>query len=71
MHIASESDVAKSSRQIKRIMERAGWELQRQTGLHMQFRRPGNPFVVTLPHPKKDLPIGVVRDIERKTGLTF
>lgn len=63
--------MAKSSRQIKRILEQAGWKLQRQTGSHMQYRHPDSSFVVTLPHPKKDLPIGVVRDIAKKTGLKF
>lgn len=60
-----------SSRDIKRQLEKAGWRQVRQAGSHIQFRHPDNPLLVTLPHPKKDLSRGLVRDIEKKTGLKF
>ena len=38
---------------------------------HCQFRHPNSPMLVTVPHPKRDLPIGTLRSIERASGLTF
>ena len=28
-------------------------------------------MLVTVPHPKRDLPIGTLRSIEKASGLTF
>jgi predicted RNA binding protein YcfA (HicA-like mRNA interferase family) len=30
---------------------------------------PTKPGIVTVPHPKKDMPIGTLRSIEKQSGL--
>ncbi|MGC5885758.1 type II toxin-antitoxin system HicA family toxin [Ralstonia pseudosolanacearum] len=57
------------SAQVIRMLEEDGWELRRITGSHHQFKHPRKPGLVTVPHPKKDLPIGTVRSILKTAGL--
>jgi len=53
---------------IKRITA-AGWQLVATKGSHRQFKHPGRPGRVTIAHPRKDLPIGTVKSIERQAGV--
>jgi predicted RNA binding protein YcfA (HicA-like mRNA interferase family) len=46
-----------------------GWEQVAQKGSHVQFKHPTKPGRVTVPHPKKDMPIGTLRSIEKQSGL--
>lgn len=49
-----------------------GWELRRQKGDHRQYRCKGNRYVITVAGHKKDIvSIGIVKDIERYSGLRF
>ena len=57
------------SRVVLRKLAADGWVLQRVTGSHHPFRHPKKPGVVTVPHPKRDLPLGTVRSIEKQAGL--
>jgi predicted RNA binding protein YcfA (HicA-like mRNA interferase family) len=57
-----------NSRDIKSRLEAEGWVLVRVKGSHHQFRHPGTGKTLTIPHPKKDIPIGTVRDIYRSAG---
>lgn len=41
-----------------RRLEREGWKLSRTKGSHHQFKHAKTPGIVTVPHPKKDLPRG-------------
>ncbi|WHP30341.1 type II toxin-antitoxin system HicA family toxin [Trabulsiella odontotermitis] len=45
-----------------------GWILIRVTGSHHHFRHPIKRGLVTVPHPKKDLPVGTVKSIRRQAG---
>jgi predicted RNA binding protein YcfA (HicA-like mRNA interferase family) len=38
-------------------------------GSHHHFKHPDRPLIVTVPHPKKDLPIGTLKSIERSSGV--
>ena len=58
-----------NSREIIKALEADGWILRRVTGSHHHFRHPTRPGLVTVPHPKRDLPAGTVRAIERQSGL--
>jgi len=59
-------------REIDRILRRNGWVLVRSKGSHFQYRKPGNPFVATVPnHGNKDLSPGVIVSLERGTGLSL
>jgi predicted RNA binding protein YcfA (HicA-like mRNA interferase family) len=66
MHIIS---TCMGSRTIIRKLEAAGWRLVGVKGNHHQFRHPGRPHRVTVAHPKKDIPIGTIKSIERQSGL--
>jgi predicted RNA binding protein YcfA (HicA-like mRNA interferase family) len=57
-----------TSRDIVRRLEADGWRLVRTKGDHHQFKHPAKPGLVTVPHPKKDLPIGTLRSIYRQAG---
>lgn len=53
---------------IKR-MQAAGWTLRNVTGSHHVFVHPSRPGHVTVPHPKKDLGIGLVRKLMKQAGI--
>jgi predicted RNA binding protein YcfA (HicA-like mRNA interferase family) len=38
-------------------------------GSHVQFKHAQKPGRVTVPHPKRDLPIGTLKSIERQAAL--
>ncbi len=57
-----------SSRDIKRRLEREGWILERVAGSHHVFKHPLTRATVVLPHPKKDLGHGLVRNIYKQAG---
>jgi predicted RNA binding protein YcfA (HicA-like mRNA interferase family) len=59
------------SREIIKALLGAGWRHQRTTGSHWHFRHPIKPGLVTVPHPKRDLPKGTIRAIERQSGLSL
>jgi predicted RNA binding protein YcfA (HicA-like mRNA interferase family) len=58
-----------SSREVIRRLKAAGWILARVKGDHHHFKHDLNPAIVTVPHPQRDLSRGVVKSIERITGL--
>ncbi|USE82044.1 type II toxin-antitoxin system HicA family toxin [Acinetobacter tibetensis] len=53
---------------IKKI-EADGWYEVRVTGSHHHFKHPTKKGLVTIPHPKKDLPSGTVKSILKQAGL--
>lgn len=57
---------------IKNALNANGWVLVRVTGSHFQYRKVGVPYSITVPnHNGKDISIGVVKDLEKKTGLSL
>jgi len=46
-----------------------GWVLVHTVGSHHQFKHPAKLGKVTVPHPRKDLPLPTVRSILRQAGL--
>jgi predicted RNA binding protein YcfA (HicA-like mRNA interferase family) len=57
------------SREVIRELRRDGWYEVDQVGSHKQFKHPTKKGRVTVPHPKRDLPIGTLKSIERQAGL--
>jgi predicted RNA binding protein YcfA (HicA-like mRNA interferase family) len=51
-------------------LEKAGFELRRQTGNHMIMYKPGIRRPISIPQHPKDLPKGTLRAIIREAGLT-
>ncbi|MED2006715.1 type II toxin-antitoxin system HicA family toxin [Brevibacillus borstelensis] len=58
-----------SSRKIIRALEQDGWYVVHTDGSHWQFRHPIKPGRVTVPHPRKDIPLGTVKSIEKQAGI--
>jgi predicted RNA binding protein YcfA (HicA-like mRNA interferase family) len=58
----------RNSKDIVRRLQAEGWTLLRITGSHHHFGKEGVRFIVTVPHPKRDLPVGTVRAIYRQAG---
>jgi predicted RNA binding protein YcfA (HicA-like mRNA interferase family) len=57
------------SRAIISALKADGWEQVAQRGSHVQFKHPTKPGRVTVPHPKRDVPIGTFRSIEKQADL--
>lgn len=58
----------KSSDLIDELKD-AGWKLDRVKGSHHIFKHPDRGGHITVPHPKKDLGIGLVRAIRKQAGI--
>ncbi|HTQ12497.1 MAG TPA: type II toxin-antitoxin system HicA family toxin [Rhizomicrobium sp.] len=58
-----------SSREVIRLLVKAGWVEVRVSGSHHHFRHPARAGTVTVPHPVKDIPPGTLRSIERQSGV--
>ena len=52
-------------------LELNGWKLARTRGDHWYFRKEGFNRPTCVPHPKKDIPVGTLKTIERQTGIKF
>lgn len=61
-------DIQMDSREVIRRLERDGWRLVRTKGSHRQYKHPDRPGLVTVPHPKRDLPGGTLRAMFRQAG---
>ncbi|MCL2778470.1 MAG: type II toxin-antitoxin system HicA family toxin [Polyangiaceae bacterium] len=48
-----------------------GWYLARVSGSHHHFKHEIKKGAVTVPYPRKDIPIGTLRSIERQAGITL
>ncbi|MGL4386307.1 MAG: type II toxin-antitoxin system HicA family toxin [Snodgrassella alvi] len=57
-----------SSKLIKMLKEN-GWYEVAVKGSHHQFKHSTKKGRVTVPHPKKDLPLGTVKNILKQVGL--
>jgi predicted RNA binding protein YcfA (HicA-like mRNA interferase family) len=53
---------------IRRLQEN-GWFQVAQAGSHKQFKHPVKPGRVTVPFPKKDIPAGTLKSIEKQAGF--
>ncbi|HEX7790376.1 MAG TPA: type II toxin-antitoxin system HicA family toxin [Afipia sp.] len=59
------------SQEIIKALKSDGWKQVTQKGSHVQFKHPTKPARVTVPHPKRDVPLGTLRSIEKQAGLKF
>ncbi len=57
------------SRSVIAALKSDGWFQVAQKGSHVQFKHPAKPGRVPVVHPKKDIPIGTLRSIEKQAGL--
>ncbi|MBX9298786.1 type II toxin-antitoxin system HicA family toxin [Chromobacterium vaccinii] len=57
------------SDELIKIVEADGWVLVRINGSHHHFKHPAKKGLVTVPHPKGNLPKGTVNSILKQAGL--
>ena len=59
-------------RTVERKIVANGWYLVRVNGSHYQYKHPDKHLTLTIPnHNGKDLSIGIIRNLEKTTGLSF
>ncbi|MGF6442715.1 type II toxin-antitoxin system HicA family toxin [Paraburkholderia youngii] len=58
-----------NSAEVVKLIQANGWLFVRIAGSHHHFRRAGTRGLVTVPHPKKDLPAGTLNSILKQPGL--
>ena len=66
IRITRDETVETNSRKIIKRRKRDGFEPVKVSGSHHKFAK--GTRVVIIPHPKKDLPLGTVRNIYKQAG---
>ena len=57
------------SRDVLAALRADGWEQVAHKGSHIQLKHPVKAGRVTVPHPRRDLPIGTLKSIEKQAGI--
>ena len=57
------------SRTVIRLLRADGWRVIRINGSHHQMQHPTKPGTTTVSHPRKDVDIETLRNIERQSGV--
>jgi predicted RNA binding protein YcfA (HicA-like mRNA interferase family) len=57
------------SRKIIAALKADGWHQVSQAGSHVQLKHETKRGRVTVPHPKRDMPIGTLKSIEKQAGI--
>lgn len=60
-----------SSREVIRILKEHGWYEAGCVGDHHHFKHHKIPGKITITHPVKDVPIHILKNIEKQTGIKF
>lgn len=63
-----DANLERNSRKLLRLLEMDGWVVVRIRGSHHTLKNPEAKHPIVLVHPKKDLPIGLVRQIYKDVG---
>ena len=58
-----------SSKDLMKLLKKDGWYLDRVNGSHYHFKHKSKKGLVTVLHPRKDLPLKTVESIFRQAGL--
>jgi len=58
-----------TSADVIRALKANGWTLARSKGSHHHYKHASKPGLVTVPHPRKDIPTGTLKSIERQSGV--
>jgi predicted RNA binding protein YcfA (HicA-like mRNA interferase family) len=60
-----------NSKSIIKKIEANGWFEVRQKGSHKQFKHNEKSGLVTVPHPKADFSKGMIKSIEKQSGVSL
>lgn len=69
IHIISVYNTHMDSKELTKLLERSGWKLRGVKGSHHIYHHPERPGHISVPHPKKDLGIGLVNKLLKQAGL--
>ena len=58
-----------SSREVIRVLLADGWFEVAHEGSHKQFKHATKAGRVTVPHPKRDIPVGTLKSIEKQAEI--
>jgi predicted RNA binding protein YcfA (HicA-like mRNA interferase family) len=58
-----------NSRDVLAALRADGWKPVAQKGSHINLKHPVKPGRVTVPHPRRDLPVGTLKSIEYQAGI--
>lgn len=58
-----------NSAELIRRLQDAGWVLRGVKGSHHIYVRPTRPGHISVPHPRKDLGVGLSRNLLKQAGL--
>lgn len=58
-----------NSKEIIKKLTQDGWYQVKVTGSHYHFKHPIKKGKVTIPHPKKDIPLKTLISIEKQAQL--
>lgn len=58
-----------SSKKVIKIIKADGWYKVSCVGSHYQFKHDFKKGRVTVPHPKRKLPVGTVKNILKQAGI--
>jgi len=58
-----------SSGDLIKELTKDGWVLDRVSGSHHIYKHPTKPEHLSVPHPKKDLGVGLVAKLRKAAGL--
>lgn len=58
-----------TSKDLIKILLKDGWIHKSTVGSHNHYVHPTKMGKVTVPHPKKDLPISTIKSILKQAGL--
>ncbi|MDR2880440.1 MAG: type II toxin-antitoxin system HicA family toxin [Azoarcus sp.] len=57
------------SAELIKLVEQAGWKLINTRGSHHVFRHDILPGHISVPHPRKDLGIGLLKKLMKRAGI--
>ena len=58
-----------NSRTVIKALEKDGWYEVNHEGSHKQFKHPTKRGRVTVPHPKRDIPMATLKSIEKQAEI--
>lgn len=58
-----------NSKDVLSHLRADGWFEVKTRGSHVQLKHPDKPGRVTVPHPKRDLPVGTLKSIEKQSSV--
>lgn len=58
-----------SSMEVIKILQADGWYFYKANGSHFHYKHTTKSGKVTVPHPRKDMPIKTIKSIFQQAGI--